>query len=191
MFLATIVIVVALSQNGAAPQAATPQPAQQENTKPESSSAPQQNQNPQTASPKPCPAGAKQGSSSTPDCPPKKKKAKKPATTETPAAATDGGPSKTVIRNGSTAEPSIEIAPSVNEQQASRESRQTNQLLATTEANLKTVSSRTLNATQQDTVKQIRNYMDQARAAEGDGDLQRAYNLANKAKMLSADLVGH
>ena len=190
MFLASIVIVFALSQSGAASQAATPQPAQQESMKPEATSAPQQSENPPAATSKPCPSGAKQESSPAPDCVPRKKKKGKPPKPEA-TSTTDAGLSKTVVRNGSTAEPSMALAPSVNEQQASRESQQTSQLLASTEANLKTVSSRTLSASQQDTVQQIKNYMEQARAAQNEGDLQRAYNLANKAKMLSADLVGH
>jgi hypothetical protein len=39
-------------------------------------------------------------------------------------------------------------------------------------------------------VKQTKSYMDQAKKALDDGDLQRAYNLALKANLLSAELVG-
>lgn len=95
------------------------------------------------------------------------------------------------MHNGSTAEPSIAIAPSVNEQQASRELQETKQLIAEIETNLKKIEGRSLTSAQQDTVQQIKNYKEQARAAQEDGDLQRAYNLANKAKMLLADLMGH
>ena len=59
-------------------------------------------------------------------------------------------------------------------------------MLATTDTNLKQISSRQLNATQQDSVSQIRKYMEQAKAAEEAGDVQRAQNLASKA----ADAVG-
>lgn len=85
----------------------------------------------------------------------------------------------------------MEISPSVNQQQASRQLQATNQMLAKTEANLKTIEGRQLNPTQQDTVKQIGSYMEQARTAAKGGDVQRAYNLAHKASMLSADLLAH
>jgi hypothetical protein len=67
----------------------------------------------------------------------------------------------------------------------------TNQLLATSNANLKKISGRQLSANQEDTVKQIKSYMEQAKTAANDGDLQRAHNLAVKANLLSAELAGH
>jgi len=67
----------------------------------------------------------------------------------------------------------------------------TNQLLATSDANLKKIAGRQLSESQQDTVKQIKTYMEQAKNAANGGDLQRAYNLAVKANLLSAELVGH
>jgi hypothetical protein len=45
--------------------------------------------------------------------------------------------------------------------------------------------------TQQDSVSQIRKYMEQAKTAEDEGDVQRAQNLASKALMLSDDLLKH
>ena len=68
---------------------------------------------------------------------------------------------------------------------------ETNRLLAAADLNLKDVAVRGLNASEQATVKQIRSYMDQAKAAADSGDVERAYNLANKANMLAADLNGH
>ena len=40
-------------------------------------------------------------------------------------------------------------------------------------------------------VKQVRTYMEQAKAAAGAGDLERANNLATKAQLLSAELAKH
>jgi hypothetical protein len=85
----------------------------------------------------------------------------------------------------------VAIAPGVSEQQASQQRETTNQLLAKTEENLKIVERRQLNPAQQDTVKQIRSYVKQSGDATSDGDVQRAYTLANKARMLSGDLVKH
>jgi len=40
-------------------------------------------------------------------------------------------------------------------------------------------------------VKQIKSYLEQANKAAKDQDWQRAHNLAVKANLLSAELVGH
>jgi len=78
----------------------------------------------------------------------------------------------------------------MSDQQASQKLQKTNRLLSSTDANLKQIEPRQLSASQQDTVKQIKNYVDQAKEAANKGDVERAYNLASKANMLSADLVG-
>jgi len=79
----------------------------------------------------------------------------------------------------------------MSEQQELLKQQDTDHLLASAEANLKTISAGRLSAAQQDTVNQIKNYMEQAKAAAGSGDVQRAHNLASKAEMLSADLARH
>ncbi len=60
--------------------------------------------------------------------------------------------------------PTVAIAPGVSQQQASQQLETANQLLAKTDENLKIVESRQLNTGQQDTVKQIKTYMDQSKA---------------------------
>lgn len=62
-------------------------------------------------------------------------------------------------------------------------------MLGTTDANLKQIAGRQLSATQQDMVNQIRQFMDQSKAAVVDGDLERARTLAWKAQLLSEELV--
>jgi hypothetical protein len=96
-----------------------------------------------------------------------------------------------VVRNGGTAEPAVQLAPRLSDEEASHQRENTDELLATTDSTLKQVSTGPLNSTQQDTVTQIRSYMQQAKAASSAGDLERAYNLAFKAHLLSAELVGH
>jgi hypothetical protein len=96
-----------------------------------------------------------------------------------------------VVYNGSTTDPEPAISPGVTTQQASQQLDTTKGLLAMTDENLKIVASRQLNAEQQDTVNQIKIYVEQSKAASKNGDLQRAYTLANKARMLSGDLVKH
>jgi hypothetical protein len=123
----------------------------------------------------PCPANSQPTSTAKSNCKP----------------ATKTGKHKTVVRNGGTNDSSVNLSPGVSAQQASRQKDSTNKLLATSDANLKKIAGRQLSASQQDTVKQIESYMFQAKTAANGGDVQRAYNLAVKANLLSAELAGH
>ena len=62
-------------------------------------------------------------------------------------------------------------------------------MLQSTEGNLKKISGQSLNTTQQDTVSQIRQFIDQSKEALAGGDMERAHTLAWKAQLLSEDLV--
>jgi hypothetical protein len=150
---------------------------------------------PQAAAPG-CQANSRSGSNPNPDCKPATpaKTKKHPAThkSQAPASKPAGTtPAKTVVKNGGTDEPTLDLSPEVNQKQASEQTVRTNQLLGSSDANLKKISGRQLSASQQDTVKQIQSYIDQAKKAASDGDVQRAYNLAVKANLLSAELAGH
>jgi len=83
----------------------------------------------------------------------------------------------------------VDLSPEPNSGQTAQ-LKSTNDLLTTSDENLKTISGRQLTASQQDTVKQIKSYMEQAKTAANDGDVQRAHNLAVKANLLSAELAG-
>lgn len=107
------------------------------------------------------------------------------------ASQPPAGPPKVVVKNGSTADPSVKISPSLSQQQASSQRQASGRLLANTDANLKKVSGHPLTASQQDMVKQIQQYMEQAKTAGDAGDLEREHNLALKANLLSAELVKH
>lgn len=160
----------------------------QVSSQPSSTAQKEQNQpkNPPTAISKPC-SEEQSKSTSQSDCKatPAKPKTKKRSTPKA-AKSADTATSKTVVRNGSTGEPDVSIS-SDEGQQAAR-IKETNRLLAAADLNLKDVAVRGLNPSQEVTIKQIRSYMDQAKAAANSGDLERAYNLANKANMLAADL---
>ena len=84
-----------------------------------------------------------------------------------------------------------QIVPGMPLEEAQRQRQQSEDLLAAAESDLKTLASRNLNSSQQETVSQIRHYMDVAREALKDGDIQRAHTLAQKAELLSNDLVKH
>lgn len=139
----------------------------------------------------PCPSNSQSSSTAKPDCKPAAKTRKHRKSVAPAQTTTTSGPTKTVVRNGGTNDSSVNLSPGVSPQQASRQTDSTNKLLATSDANLKKISGRQLSASQQDTVKQIKSYMDQAKKAATGGDVQRAYNLAVKANLLSAELAGH
>ena len=94
-----------------------------------------------------------------------------------------------MVRNGSAAEPAVQLAPDVSQQQASSQRQGTTQLLASTDESLKKLSGRQLASNQQEMVQQIRKYMEQAKAASDAGDLDRAHNLAVKANLLAQELA--
>jgi hypothetical protein len=136
---------------------------------------------------KPCPTSSDSASKPA-NCSAKashKRKRRRPADEAVP-----GEPNKTVVPNGGTSDTKVAISPGMSDQQASQKLQKTNRLLSSTDANLKQIEPRQLSASQQDTVKQIKSYVDQAKVAASKGDVERAYNLASKANMLSADLVG-
>ena len=151
-------------------------------------------QSPAPATP-PCPDNSQPGSNVKSDCRPpastgsKTRKHHHKAVAPAPAP-TDSGPTKKVVTNGGTADPTVDLSTGLSPQQASHQKESTHQLLAASDANLKKITGRQLSLGQQDTVKQINSYMKQAEAAEKVGDVQRAHSLAVKANLLSADLVG-
>jgi hypothetical protein len=107
------------------------------------------------------------------------------------AAPTPGAPRKIVVREGGAKEPAAQIVPGMTPAEAARERRNAEKLLGSTDNLLKELAGRTLNARQRETVGQIRNYMDGARSALKEGDTRRASTLAQKAHLLSEDLVKH
>jgi hypothetical protein len=117
--------------------------------------------------------------------------AKKHTHKKSPSSKTAEVPAKVVVPDGSTTDPKVQFSSGRNPTPAPNQVQGVNQLMDATESNLKQISTRSLNATQQDTVKQIRTYMDQARKAMDSGDAERARNLAVKAHLLSDDLVKH
>jgi hypothetical protein len=175
-------------------QSSSAQPSTDQQKAPDQSAAPPQ---PPAAAGPPCAENSQPGSSTKSDCKPaessgtKTKKQHRTQKTGAPPGTTSGnGPTKTVVPNGSTADPTEDPSPSPSPR-ASQQSETTQRLLASSDANLKKISGRQLSASQQDTVKQVESYMEQANTAAKDGDVQRAYNLAVKANLLSAELAKH
>ncbi|MGA9800591.1 MAG: hypothetical protein WBQ68_16375 [Terriglobales bacterium] len=117
--------------------------------------------------------------------------AKKRRHRKTAANTSTTTPQKKIVRNGGTADPAVQLAPGISAAQASSQRQNVTQQLAATDANLKQIASRPMNPTQKESISQIRQYMEQAKAAEQAGDVERAQNLASKARLLSDDLVKH
>lgn len=93
------------------------------------------------------------------------------------------------MKNGSTSDPKIQLVPGLSKQQASQQLNNTNELLDATDVNLKKISGQQLTTSQQETLKQIKSYMQKAKEAVGVGDVQGAHNLAFKANLLSQELA--
>lgn len=98
-------------------------------------------------------------------------------------------PTKVIVRQGSTTEPSIQVMGGAEGSQASDERNTANQMLETTESNLKKIEGTQLDSNQQEMIKQVRQFMDQSKAAGTSGDLDQARTLAWKAQLLSEELL--
>jgi hypothetical protein len=90
------------------------------------------------------------------------------------------------VRNGGTSEPAVQLSGGAAPAQ---ERSTTDQLLGSTEENLKKIAGRPLTPAQQDMVSQIRMYMDQSKEAVTAGDADRGSLLAQKAQLLSDELA--
>jgi hypothetical protein len=108
------------------------------------------------------------------------RKAKNTTTTES---------GKVVVANGGAKEHENQLAPAMSQEQAVRERENTSQLLATTDANLKSIAGRQLTPAQQNMLAQIHSYVNQSKAASDAGDFVRANTLASKAHLLSDELA--
>ena len=103
----------------------------------------------------------------------------------------NGSPRKIVVREGGASEPAAQIAPDMTPAEAARQRQDAERLLGSADDQLKLLAERALDARQEETVGQIRNYMGGARSALQEGDLRRANTLAQKAHLLADDLVKH
>jgi rRNA maturation endonuclease Nob1 len=105
-----------------------------------------------------------------------------------PSALKPCPPPKKVVRDGGSNEPKVQLTGGTTAQRASDKS-STEQLKAATEENLKKAEGRELSPTQREIVSQIKEFMEQSKAAVAAGDLERGHNLALKANLLSDELV--
>jgi len=180
------------------------QPPQQESQNPPTGEAPSTPPKPDAASPmqpQDQPAQEKPPTAPTPPPPDQAKpkaEAKKPSAgapakkskkkkSHPPQAGEE--PQKRVVHRGGTVEPTTQLGPGLTDDQATKQRQSTNQLLTSTDAALQKLSGRQLTKDEQDTVAQIRRFMQQAKTADAAGDLPRAHKLAVKARLLSDALA--
>ena len=86
--------------------------------------------------------------------------------------------------------PAPQIAPQLSPSDQATYQRKTSDDIDAAERNLQQTSGKQLNAVQQDLVGKIRSFLSQSRDASKDGDWNRAQNLAQKARLLSEELIG-
>ena len=122
---------------------------------------------------------------------PKKKAKAKTAARKKPAPKSSPSQENpiVVISNGGTADRQGQISYSATDQQTLEKRKNTDALLTDTATNLKQISGKQLNPSQEDMVKQIHNYMARSKDATTNGDVQGANNLAFKAHLLSEELI--
>jgi outer membrane biosynthesis protein TonB len=105
----------------------------------------------------------------------------RPATT-TPAPAPAPAPEPPKVA-------APQMSPSLSPGELAEHKNKTNEAIATAEKNLQRAYGRTLNTTQKDLTEKIRGFLGQAREASRANDWIRARNLAEKAQVLSVELV--
>jgi len=104
---------------------------------------------------------------------------RKPATEQTPADA-DTAPSHL---------PAPRISPQLSPGDEAAYQRKTNEDVSVAVNNLQQTDGKRLNAAQSDLTEKIRSFLQQSRDASKNGDWARAQNLAQKARLLSVELI--
>jgi hypothetical protein len=111
-----------------------------------------------------------------------------PANTVTSADSNAAKPGVHKPGDNTASDSNVQISAEVPQPAANLRRQQTEGLLQSAEWNLKRIN-RTLNDGEDSMQRQVRNFITQSRLAMQDGDLERAYNLATKANLLSQELV--
>ena len=85
--------------------------------------------------------------------------------------------------------PAPQISPQLSPEEQTNYQRKTKEDLDVAERNLQQATGKTHSAAQEDLKEKIRRFIEQSRDATKAGDLARAQNLAQKARLLSVELV--
>lgn len=114
-----------------------------------------------------------------------------PATQPAPAPRrpAEGQPSAESEAEAAARQPALQITPELSPGDEASYERRTADDLAVAEKNLGQASGKQLSAAQQDLVAKITSFSSQSRDASKSGDWARAQNLAQKARLLSIELL--
>jgi hypothetical protein len=85
--------------------------------------------------------------------------------------------------------PAPQISPQLSPGDQDVYQHRTNEDISVAEKNLQQASGRQLSSAQRDLTEKIRSFVSQSRQAGQDGDWTRAQNLAQKARLLSSELI--
>lgn len=135
------------------------------------------------------PAGSSQSANSAPKTPGASAGNNSAQNSGKTAPSTNCPPAKIIVSHGGATESSIQLEGGSGGKGASQQRDATAQMLGTTENNLKKLNGQQLSQSQQESVTQVRQFVEQSKTALASGDTERARTLAWKAKTLSEDLV--
>lgn len=110
-----------------------------------------------------------------------------PANPPVPRRRPEGHPSQTDSQPAQP--PAPQISPQISPTEQSQYARKTYEDIGTAEHNLQQTNGKHLSAAQQDLADKIRSFVAQSRDAIKSGDWDRAQNLAQKARLLSNELL--
>lgn len=108
----------------------------------------------------------------------------------TPAKPAQKPPTRVIVEDDEPVKTAPPLSASVSGSATSQQRRATEHLIQAAEINLKELN-RTLTPEEETFVRRVRSFITQSRAASEQGDLERAYNLALKAQLLSDELLKH
>ena len=100
-----------------------------------------------------------------------------------------GGESAEAVSQPSAHPAAPQISPQISPGDQAAYERRTNDDVSVTQRNLDQARGKQLSAAQRDLIEKIRSFVSQSRDASKDGDWARAQNLAQKARLLSAELI--
>ena len=100
-----------------------------------------------------------------------------------------GGESAETVSQPSAHPAAPQISPQISPGDQAAYERKTNDDVSVTQKNLDMARGKQLSAAQRDLIEKIRSFVSQSRDASKDGDWARAQNLAQKARLLSAELI--
>jgi hypothetical protein len=111
------------------------------------------------------------------------------APTTKPARPQRTSPEPAAVAEEHVRPPAPQISPELSEGEKANFQRGMKEDVAVAQSNLKQADGKRLNAQQNDLEDKIKGFLDQSTAAAKEGDLARAKNLAQKARVLSVELV--